>query len=99
MLLGAACDALGRDADKDAVHGRHGEVGKRSKAEIGVHTIRGGDVFGDHTVIFAGPGERIELTHRATSRDTFANGALNAGRFLIGKSAGCYSIADVLGIA
>lgn len=80
-------------------HGRDGNVGERSGMEIGVHAVRGGDVVGDHTVIFAGGGERVELTHRAGSRATFARGALRAARWIIGKPAGLYSMQDVLGLS
>lgn len=79
------------------VRGRDGEVGARSDDEIGVMALRGGDVVGEHTVYLLGPGERIELTHRASSRELFAHGALRAARFLAGKKAGLYTIADVLG--
>jgi len=75
---------------------RHGE---RERSEIGIHSVRGGDVVGDHTVIFAGQGERVELTHRASSRETFARGALRAARWVIGKPAGLYDMRDVLGIS
>ena len=83
-------------ADLDPVFGREGNVGPRAPSEIGVFAVRGGDVIGDHTVHLLGPGERIELTHRATSRDLFARGALRAARFLAGKPPGRYSMADVL---
>jgi 4-hydroxy-tetrahydrodipicolinate reductase len=79
-------------------HGRDGNVGERSDTEIGVHAVRGGDVVGDHTVIFSGIGERLELTHRASARETFARGALRAARWIIGKPAGLYSMQDVLGL-
>ena len=79
-------------------HGREGLVGAREKTEIGVHSVRGGDVVGDHTVIFAGNGERLELTHRASSRETFARGAVRAARWLIGKSPRLYDMRDVLGL-
>jgi 4-hydroxy-tetrahydrodipicolinate reductase len=79
-------------------HGRQGNVGARRPGEIGVHSIRGGDVVGDHTVIFAGTGERLELTHRASSRDTFAQGALRAAHWVAGRSPGLYSMEDVLGL-
>jgi len=78
------------------VHGRSGMVGPRTDDEIGMHSIRGGDVVGEHTVIFAGEGERFEITHRAHSRKTFAMGTLKAIRFLAGKGKGFYSMADVL---
>lgn len=80
-------------------HGREGDTGERSRQEIGIHALRGGDVVGDHTVIFAGAGERIELTHKAASRDTFAQGALRAAAWLTGRPAGVYSMFDVLGLA
>jgi 4-hydroxy-tetrahydrodipicolinate reductase len=79
-------------------HGREGMIGERNKSEIGIHSVRGGDVVGDHTVIFAGQGERVELTHRASSRETFARGALRAARWVIGKSPGLYNMRDVLGL-
>jgi 4-hydroxy-tetrahydrodipicolinate reductase len=79
-------------------YGREGNVGERDSSEIGIHAIRGGDVVGDHTVVFAGPGELLELTHRASSRDTFAKGALRAARWVIGQPAGLYSMQDVLGL-
>jgi 4-hydroxy-tetrahydrodipicolinate reductase len=81
-----------------ARHGRAGMVGERTGSEIGVHSIRGGDVVGDHTVIFAGPGERVELTHKASSRETFANGALRAARWLATQKPGLYDMQDVLGL-
>ncbi len=80
-----------------AVHGREGNVGPREAEEIGVMALRGGDVIGDHTVHFFGQGERIELTHRATSRELFARGALKAARFVVGKAAGRYGMGDVIG--
>jgi 4-hydroxy-tetrahydrodipicolinate reductase len=79
-------------------HGREGMVGAREKTEIGIHSVRGGDVVGDHSVIFAGNGERLELTHRASSRETFARGALRAARWAIGKSPRLYDMRDVLGL-
>jgi 4-hydroxy-tetrahydrodipicolinate reductase len=81
-----------------ARHGREGLVGERRGTEIGVHAIRGGDIVGEHTVYFAGAGERLELTHRASSRDTFAKGALRAADWLVGKPAGWYEMRDVLGL-
>jgi 4-hydroxy-tetrahydrodipicolinate reductase len=78
------------------VHGRHGQVGARDREEIGVHALRGGDVIGDHVVHLMGGGERLELTHRATSRDVFAHGALRAARWLAGRNRGRYSLRDVL---
>ena len=82
-----------------ATHGRQGNVGERPSGEIGVHAIRGGDVVGDHTVIFAGAGERLELTHRAASRTTFAKGALRAASWIIAQPPGLYSMQDVLGLS
>jgi len=79
-------------------HGRKGITGERSDSEIGIHAIRGGDVVGDHTVIFAANGERVELTHKASSRDTFANGALRAAEWAVSQSPGLYSMQDVLGL-
>ncbi len=90
--------ALGRDLDKNAVFGRKGDVGERRAKEIGFHALRGGDIVGEHTVIFAGSGERVEVTVRSQSRATYANGALRAAKFLKGKSARLYSMADVLGL-
>ena len=79
-------------------HGREGILGERDPFEIGIHAIRGGDVVGEHTVIFAGSGERLELTHRAASRETFARGALRAAHWVIGKEPGLYHMRDVLGL-
>jgi len=84
--------------DEAARHGRHGIVGERTPVEIGVHSIRGGDVVGDHTVIFANTGERVELTHKASSRDTFANGALRAAQWVVQQKPGLYDMQDVLGL-
>ncbi|HZR17790.1 MAG TPA: 4-hydroxy-tetrahydrodipicolinate reductase [Verrucomicrobiae bacterium] len=79
-------------------HGREGIVGERTSSEIGMHSIRGGDVVGDHTVIFAGAGERLELTHKASSRETFANGALRAAHWVARRKPGLYDMQDVLGL-
>lgn len=79
-------------------HGREGLIGERSRAEIGIHSLRGGDVVGDHTVVFAATGERLELTHKASSRDTLAGGALRAAQWVIGKKPGIYDMQDVLGL-
>jgi 4-hydroxy-tetrahydrodipicolinate reductase len=97
-LAEVICEASGRDYDRDTRHGRVGQVGARTQQEIGMHAVRGGDVVGDHTIVFAGPGERIELTHRATSRQTFAAGALRAASWLSGRASGYYSIDDALGL-
>jgi 4-hydroxy-tetrahydrodipicolinate reductase len=84
--------------DKVARHGRAGIVGERTAEEIGMHSVRGGDVVGDHTVIFAGIGERVELTHKASSRETFANGALRAAQWVVKQKPGLYDMQDVLGL-
>jgi 4-hydroxy-tetrahydrodipicolinate reductase len=89
---------LGRDLEKCAVYGREGITGERDPSTIGFATVRGGDIVGDHTVMFAGTGERIEITHKASSRATFALGALRAARFLKEHPAGMYDMQDVLGI-
>jgi 4-hydroxy-tetrahydrodipicolinate reductase len=84
--------------DKVARHGRSGIVGERTAEEIGLHSVRGGDVVGDHTVIFAGVGERLELTHKASTRETFANGALRAAQWVVNQQPGLYDMQDVLGL-
>jgi 4-hydroxy-tetrahydrodipicolinate reductase len=84
--------------EKVLLHGREGIVGERTDAEIGMHSLRGGDVVGDHTVIFAGTGERVELTHKASSRETFANGALRAAQWVVSQKPGLYDMQDVLGL-
>jgi 4-hydroxy-tetrahydrodipicolinate reductase len=84
--------------EKVARHGRVGIVGGRTAAEIGIHSVRGGDVVGDHTVIFANNGERLELTHKASSRDAFANGALRAALWVVKQKRGLYDMHDVLGL-
>jgi len=89
---------LGRDLEKCAVYGREGVTGERDPSTIGFATVRGGDIVGDHTVLFAGTGERIEITHKASSRATFALGALRAARFLKANSAGIYDMQDVLSL-
>jgi len=86
------------DYADSARHGRAGIIGERTSNEIGVHAIRGGDVVGDHTVIYAAPGERLELTHKASSRDTFARGALRAAKWAAKQPAGLYDMQDVLGL-
>jgi 4-hydroxy-tetrahydrodipicolinate reductase len=78
--------------------GRQGQVGERTDAEIGMHSLRGGDVVGDHTVIFAANGERLELTHKAAHRETFANGALRAAQWVVKQKPGLYDMQDVLGL-
>lgn len=91
-------ESTGRSYADDVVHGRVGQVGARTKREIGMHALRGGDVVGDHTVIFATDGERVELTHKASSRETFAKGAIRAVRFLATAQPGVYDMQDVLGL-
>ena len=82
----------------NARHGRFGMVGERTSSEIGMHAIRGGDVFGDHTVIYATQGERLELTHKASNRETFARGAVRAAKWAAGQPPGLYDMQDVLGL-
>lgn len=90
--------ALGRDLAQVAVHGREGDTGERPAKSIGFHAIRGGDIVGEHTVLFAGTGERVEATVRSTSRATYALGALRAAKFLQGRTSGLYDMQDVLGL-
>ena len=92
-------NALGRDLKACAVYGREGVTGERDPSTIGFATVRGGDIVGDHTVLFAGTGERIEITHKSSSRATYAQGSLRAARFLADKSKGLYDMFDVLGLA
>ena len=91
-------ETVGRDLDDVAVYGREGETGARDRRTIGFETIRAGDVVGEHTVLFGGTGERVEITHRANSRMNFARGALRAVRFLEDKSTGLFDMQDVLGL-
>ncbi|HEY5910924.1 MAG TPA: dihydrodipicolinate reductase C-terminal domain-containing protein, partial [Verrucomicrobiae bacterium] len=84
--------------ERVARYGRSGIVGERTRSEIGLHSVRGGDVVGDHTVIFAATGERVELTHKASSRETFAVGALRAAQWVTGQKPGIYDMQDVLGL-
>ena len=97
-LLEVVARARGLDPAKDAVHGRTGLVGARRPREIGVHALRGGDVVGDHTLVMAGPGERLELTHRAHGREIFARGAVRAAHWVAGRAPGLYDMSDVLGL-
>ena len=97
-LLEILADVRKLQLEEALRHGRHGIVGERTQNEIGIHAIRGGDVVGDHTVIFANNGERVELTHKASSRDTFANGALRAAQWLVQQKPGLYDMQDVLGL-
>jgi 4-hydroxy-tetrahydrodipicolinate reductase len=96
-LANVIAKALGR-SDKDYRFCREGIIGERAPNEIGIQTIRGGDIVGEHTVMFAGIGERIELTHRASSRETFARGAIRAALWVVGKAPGVYNMQDVLGL-
>lgn len=99
LALGqAAAAGYGWDPEASAVHGRHGVVGERPARQIGYHAVRGGDFIGDHTVLFAAEGECLELTHRATNRETFALGALRAARWVVGRPPGLYTMRDVLGL-
>jgi len=91
--------ALGRDLQDNAVFGRKGDTGERPARQIGFHAVRGGDIVGEHTVLFAGQGERVEVTVRSQSRMTYAAGALRAAKFLKGRPAGLYDMADVLGLS
>ena len=93
-----AAAALGRDLKQCAVYAREGVTDERDPSSIGFATVRGGDIVGDHTVLFAGTGERIEISHKASSRATFAQGALRAARFLADKPAGLFDMNDVLGL-
>ena len=91
-------EALGRDLKTCAVYERYGHTGERDPSTIGFSTIRGGDIVGDHTVMFAGTGERIEISHKSSSRAGYAQGSLRAVRFLAGRSSGLYDMFDVLGL-
>ena len=97
-LYQVLAEARGLDPDKAMISGREGQVGARTKNEIGVLALRGGDIVGEHTIYFCGPGERLELTHRAHSRATFAEGAVRAAAWLAGKSAGFYTIDDTVSL-
>ena len=90
--------ALGRDLKDCAVYAREGHTGARDPSTIGFAAVRGGDVVGDHTVMFLGDGERIEITHKSSSRTTYAQGSLRAARFLAGKSSGMFDMFDVLNL-
>jgi len=98
-LAEVVAEALGRDLDQVANYGRHGNIGARPATEIGIQTVRGGDVVGEHTLYFLGEGERIELTHRASSRGAFARGAVRAAIWAAGRAPGLYDMQDVLGFA
>jgi 4-hydroxy-tetrahydrodipicolinate reductase len=90
--------ALGRDLRQSAIYGREGVTGERKDDTIGFATVRGGDMVGDHSVMFIGSGERLDVTHRATSRANYATGALRAARFIMDRQSGLYDMADVLGL-
>jgi 4-hydroxy-tetrahydrodipicolinate reductase len=92
-------ESLKRNLDQVAVHQRKGLIGERSREEIGIQVIRAGDIVGEHTVLFAGAGERLEITHRAHNRDTFARGAVRAAQWVIAQKPGLYTMQDVLGLS
>jgi 4-hydroxy-tetrahydrodipicolinate reductase len=98
MMGEVIANALGRKLDEIAVYGREGVTGERDPSTIGFSAIRGGDIVGDHTVLFAGIGERIEITHKSASRQSYAQGALRAVRFLVDRPNGMYDMQDVLGL-
>ena len=99
LLMGdVVATARGTTLAESAVHARHGETGERRPGTIGFASLRGGDVVGDHTVVFAGPGERIEITHRSASRATYVDGSLRAARFVAGRKTGLFDMDDVLGL-
>jgi len=91
--------ALNRDLEANAVYGRQGQTGVRNRRTIGFSSLRGGDIVGEHTVMFAGSGERLEITHRAQSRDNFVEGALRAAEFLSQRNSGLFDMQDVLGLS
>jgi 4-hydroxy-tetrahydrodipicolinate reductase len=97
-LAQVVADALGRDLSLVSTYGRYGQASGRAQKEIGIMTLRGGDVVGDHTLIFAGQGERLEITHKAGSRDNFAKGAIRAAAWVVGRPNGLYDMQDVLGL-
>ena len=98
MLLDTVCAARGDSSRDDSIFGRRGEVGERPPGQVAVHALRGGDVVGEHTLVCAGPGERVEITHRATDRDVFVRGALRATAWLAGRDPGWYRFGAVLGL-
>jgi 4-hydroxy-tetrahydrodipicolinate reductase len=97
-LAEALAEATGRDLTSAARYARHGDIGPRTPSEIGIQAVRGGDVVGDHTVFFLGGGDRIEITHRASTRDTFAVGAVRAALWVAGRAPALYDMRNVLGI-
>lgn len=98
MMGEAVAGALGRDLKQDAVYCREGHTGPRERQSIGFQTIRGGDIVGEHTVMFIGEGERVEITHKATNRMNFASGAVRAAAWVVGRDAAKYDMKDVLGL-
>ena len=98
-LAEVLAQAANWDLGEVGVYSRHGLIGERGSREIGIQTIRAGDIVGDHTVLFGGQGERVEISHRAQSRDTFAHGALRAAEWVVNQPPGLYNMADVLGLA
>ena len=98
-LAESVAGALGRDLGRELVTGRSGLTGARERSNIAIHAVRGGDVVGDHTVMFLGDGERVELTHKASTRGNFAKGALRAASWVVGRAPGLYDMADVLGLS
>ncbi|GKT07304.1 4-hydroxy-tetrahydrodipicolinate reductase [Desulforhabdus sp. TSK] len=97
-LAQVVAESLQRNLEEVGVYARHGLIGERTPKEIGIQTVRGGDIVGEHTVLFAGMGERIELSHRAHSRDNFARGAIHAAQWVVKQPAGLYDMQQVLGI-
>jgi 4-hydroxy-tetrahydrodipicolinate reductase len=95
----AAAKGRGQDAERDAILARAGEIGPRGEAEIGIQSVRGGDIVGEHTLYLVGPTERLELSHKAATRDVFAAGAIAAARFLAAQKPGLYTMRDVLGLS
>ena len=98
-LAEVLCEVRGLSYDKDVTHGRAGMIGERPRKQIGVHAVRAGDAVGEHTVMFAATGERLELTHKASSRETFAMGALRAAEWIVAQPPALYSMEDLLGLS
>jgi 4-hydroxy-tetrahydrodipicolinate reductase len=98
-MAAVMAEARGNCLDDVAVYGRRGMIGRRSDAEIGIQVIRAGEIVGEHTVLFGGPGERLELVHRSQSRDTFASGALRAAKWVVQQAGGLYSMEDLVRLA
>ena len=97
-LAQVIADSLQRNLDEIAVYKRQGMIGQRTDAEIGIQTLRAGDIVGEHTVMFGGIGERLEIIHRAHNRDNFARGAVRAAQWLVSQPPGLYDMQDVLGL-